>query len=422
MLFLNIMYNNIQSFRYVKTFNILNLNITRTYARWVSRKPIAIINEDELYECNTTKSEISRQRRVSTRKSKRIKLSQETKNKEIEITVKKNKFMKLKENDKIITSLMTKLKSRKKREKNNEIILEGQRLIADALKSGAIPSVIIYNDPTNIASLKFPEEVKLYKVPYNTIQLWSTLSTSPGLLGIFKTPDVNNNIPVNNALPLTIICDNIREPGNLGSIMRVAAAVGCEKLILMKGCVDLWDPKVLRSAAGTHFQLPILAFPTWDEIPSLITEDSNIFITDSNFGDEFLSYYSSDILQSSLQIFDINPEDFKSKFILNSEDKNNNNEEEEMIPKNKKMMRQFMLKFPIIPYYSIDYTKKESVIILSGETEGLNFNSYKFLKKRNSIRINIPLIKGIDSLNVGVALGIVIFEIKRQFSKKINKL
>lgn len=408
MLFLNIMYNNIQSFRYVKTFNILNLNITRTYTRWVSRRPIAIINEDELYECNdTTKPEISRQRRVSTRKSKRTKFSQETKNKETEITAKKNKFMKLKENDKIITSLMTKLKSRKKREKDNEIILEGQRLITDALKSGVIPSVIIYNDPSIIATLKLPEEVKLYKVPYKTIQLWSALTTSPGLLGIFKTPDVNNNIPVNNALPLTIICDNIRDPGNLGSIMRVATAVGCEKLILMKGCVDLWDPKVLRSAAGTHFQLPILAFPTWDEIPSVITEDSNIFITDSNFGDEFLSYYSSDILQSSLQIFDINPEEFKSKFSLND------NKEDEIIPKNKNMMRQFMLKFPIIPYYSIDYTKKKSVIILSGETEGLNFNSYKFLKERNSIRINIPLIKGVDSLNVGVALSIVIFEIKR---------
>ncbi|PBC29340.1 RNA methyltransferase protein [Apis cerana cerana] len=411
------MYNNIQSFRYVKTFNILNSNITRTYARWVSRKPIAIVNEDELYECDdTTKSEISRQRRVSIRKSKKTKLSQETKNKEIEITVKNNKFMKLKENDKIITSLMIKLKSRKKREKDNEIILEGQRLITDALKSGAIPSAIIYNDPTKIAALKLPEEVKLYKVPYKTIQLWSTLTTSPGLLGIFKTPDINNNIPDNNALPLTIICDNIREPGNLGSIMRVATAVGCEKLIIMKGCVDLWDPKVLRSAAGTHFQLPILAFPTWDEISSLITKDSNIFITDSNFGDEFLSYYSSDILQSSLQIFDINPEDFKSKFILN------NNKEEEMIPTNKNMMKQFMLKFPIIPYYSIDYTKKESVIILSGETEGLNFNSYKFLKERNSIRINIPLVKGVDSLNVGVALSIIIFEIKRQFFKKINKL
>lgn len=81
-------------------------------------------------------------------------------------------------------------------------------------------------------------------------------------------------------------------------------------------------------------------------------------------------------------------------------------------------MKQFMLKLPIIPYYSIDYTRKESVIILSGETEGLNFNSSKFLKESKSIRINIPLAKGVDSLNAGVALGIVAFEIKRQFLKK----
>lgn len=78
---------------------------------------------------------------------------------------------------------MTNLKSRKRREKNDEIILEGQRLIKDALKSGAIPNAMIFNDLSDLAALKLPEEVKLYKVPYNTIQLWSTLTTSPGLLG-----------------------------------------------------------------------------------------------------------------------------------------------------------------------------------------------------------------------------------------------
>ena len=52
--------------------------------------------------------------------------------------------------------------------------------------------------------------------------------------GIFNIPDMNKQ-PVDDALPLTIICDNIREPGNLGAIMRCAAAVGCERLLLMKG-------------------------------------------------------------------------------------------------------------------------------------------------------------------------------------------
>lgn len=53
--------------------------------------------------------------------------------------------------------------------------------------------------------------------------------------GIFNIPDIQNKKPADNAIPLTIICDNIREPGNLGSIIRIAAAVGCEKLLLMKG-------------------------------------------------------------------------------------------------------------------------------------------------------------------------------------------
>lgn len=53
--------------------------------------------------------------------------------------------------------------------------------------------------------------------------------------GIFEIPEINDKEPANDAIPLTIICDNVREPGNLGTIVRAAAAVGCEKLLLMKG-------------------------------------------------------------------------------------------------------------------------------------------------------------------------------------------
>ncbi|XP_017788009.1 PREDICTED: rRNA methyltransferase 3, mitochondrial [Habropoda laboriosa] len=415
MVFLGIVYNTIRPLRSVK---IVNLNITRTYTRWVSRRPVAILNEDELYDCEDTTEENIQQRKIpsrSVRKKKKTPIkTEEAAPPEL---VKKNVFTNLKENDKIITSLMTKLKSRKRREKANEIILEGQRLIKDAIKAGIMPNKIIFNDSSDIKEFKFPEDVTLYKVTYKTIQLWSSLITSPGLLGIFKVPDIQNNIAADNALPLTIICDNIREPGNLGSIMRVAAGVGCEKLIIMKGCVDLWDPKVLRSAAGTHFRLPIHAFPTWNQVPSLISENCNIFITDSNFGDEFISNYSPDMLAATLEIFDIDPEELASKCAMN----NNNTDKTELID-NKNAMKQFMLKIPIAPYYSLDYTRKESVIILSGETEGLSYDSYKFLSKQKSIRINVPLVKGVDSLNTGVALGIVGFEIKRQFLKKQSQI
>lgn len=82
---------------------------------------------------------------------------------------------------------MTKLKSRRKKEINEEIILEGKRLIKDGLKAGVQPRVILFNNPSDIDELQLPEEVKLYKIPYKTIQLWSSLTSSPGLIGIINT-------------------------------------------------------------------------------------------------------------------------------------------------------------------------------------------------------------------------------------------
>ncbi|CAL7933470.1 unnamed protein product [Xylocopa violacea] len=392
MVLLNTLRGTVRLLRNVNTSQTVNLNITKTFAKWVSRRPARIVNEDELYECeDTTQIQIPQRTRISKRRVRKAKPPKETEIGATTCTENKKEFITLQENDRIITSLMTELRSRKKRQKNKEVILEGHRLIADALKTGLIPKAILFNNPSDIEAFNFSKEVKLYKVPYKTIQLWSSLTTSPGLLGIFQTPDVCNNTPAPNALPLTIICDNVREPGNLGSIMRAAAGVGCEKLILMKGCVDLWDPKVLRSAAA-----------------------------DSNFGDKFMPNYSPEVLQSCLEMFDIDPEDIKSNIILNSHKTEEN--AESTMPMNKKMMKQFMLKFPIIPYYSLDYTNKESVIILSGETEGLSFDSCQFLNERKAVRINIPLVEGVDSLNTGVALGIVTFEIKRQFLKKQAKL
>ncbi|CAL7933472.1 unnamed protein product [Xylocopa violacea] len=293
MVLLNTLRGTVRLLRNVNTSQTVNLNITKTFAKWVSRRPARIVNEDELYECeDTTQIQIPQRTRISKRRVRKAKPPKETEIGATTCTENKKEFITLQENDRIITSLMTELRSRKKRQKNKEVILEGHRLIADALKTGLIPKAILFNNPSDIEAFNFSKEVKLYKVPYKTIQLWSSLTTSPGLLGIFQTPDVCNNTPAPNALPLTIICDNVREPGNLGSIMRAAAGVGCEKLILMKGCVDLWDPKVLRSAAGTHFRLPIHTFSTWDKILSLISEDSHVFIADSNFGDKFMPNYS----------------------------------------------------------------------------------------------------------------------------------
>ena len=451
MVFFKIVRNTLQPLGCLTNFQTVasKVNATRTYVRWVSRRPAAIVNEDELYETEDTtttggifghKKESSprrpkessprRPKESSPRKPKET-FPRKPKEKELSSTnslpkqtgeTKTSRFTVLERNDKIVTSLMVRVKSRKRREKNDEIILEGRRQIKEGLDAGAVLETILFNNPSDIDALDIPSEAKLYKVPYRTIQLWSSLTNSSGLIGIFKTPDVRTKEPADDALPLTIICDNVREPGNLGSIMRAAAGVGCEKLILTKGCVDLWDPKVLRSAAGAHFRMPIHAFPEWNDIPSLISEDSYIFVTDSNFSDQFLSEYTPEELRASMGVFNADPETFTAISTANDNDATTKESKQRAAPTNKKMMKNFLLKLPILPYYALDYTKKEIVLVLGGETEGLSLDSHEFLNERKGIRINIPLLNGVDSLNTGVALGIVTFEMKRQFIKRQSEL
>ena len=78
--------------------------------------------------------------------------------------------------------------------------------------------------------------------------------TSQGLLAVVDIP----NAEAPTAPSLVMVLDAIRDPGNLGSLLRTAAAAGLDALILSPGCVDPGNPKVLRSAMGAHFQVPIL--------------------------------------------------------------------------------------------------------------------------------------------------------------------
>jgi TrmH family RNA methyltransferase len=65
---------------------------------------------------------------------------------------------------------------------------------------------------------------------------------------------------------LILIPDQVRDPGNLGTILRAAWAAGVWKVLLPPGTVDPLSPKVLRAAMGAHFYLPILRL-SWEESP-----------------------------------------------------------------------------------------------------------------------------------------------------------
>ena len=158
------------------------------------------------------------------------------------------------------------LTSRKSREEHNACVIEGVRLAEEAIKAGAVVQMGIYSENLSargldlVASLN-ASKVSLIKVPDDLMAKISATKTDQGLLLVVE--------PILNALPaqldFVLILDEVKDPGNMGTILRTAAAAGVQLVITTTGCVDVYSPKVLRAGMGAHFALPILT-QTWDEI------------------------------------------------------------------------------------------------------------------------------------------------------------
>ena len=85
-------------------------------------------------------------------------------------------------------------------------------------------------------------------------------------------------LPFSNDSNFILIPDQIRDPGNLGTLLRTAAAAGVQAVLLPPETTDAFAPKVVRSGMGAHFRLPIRSM-TWEEIKAR-TEGLNIYIAD----------------------------------------------------------------------------------------------------------------------------------------------
>lgn len=173
-----------------------------------------------------------------------------------EITSKTNKFFKH------VKSLGVK----SYREKNNEFVIEGIKLVKDALNSSVkINAVAIsdsflkYENSDEILKLFLEQRIKVYKFNDQMFKEISYTQTPQGILGIapIKWYSIQQLVHKNNA-PFYVFCDGVQDPGNMGTIIRTADAAGADGVILSKGCVDVYNPKTVRSTMGSLFHMPII--------------------------------------------------------------------------------------------------------------------------------------------------------------------
>jgi TrmH family RNA methyltransferase len=166
------------------------------------------------------------------------------------------------------------LQSRRRvRQRERRFVLEGVRLVEEAIRAGIPPDFAFHtvmaegNERGGELLLTLRGmDVPCYAVSEQVMAGCSDTETPQGLLAVLPIPD----LPCPKHATLTLVLDGVRDPGNLGTILRTALAAGVEQVLLSPGTVDASNPKVVRAAMGAHLSLPLAALD-WDAISEAVT-------------------------------------------------------------------------------------------------------------------------------------------------------
>jgi TrmH family RNA methyltransferase len=163
------------------------------------------------------------------------------------------------------------LEQPKARRKHHAFVAEGARLLEDGLDSELPVQFVLYkpeHSPRVDNALRLlPPTVPLMLVESRLFDHLSDTETSQGVLAVFSLPTWE----VNTENDFLLILDQVRDPGNLGTILRTAEAAGVQAVLLTPGTTDAWSPKVVRASMGSHFRLPIFSLD-WETINTVVSD------------------------------------------------------------------------------------------------------------------------------------------------------
>ena len=171
----------------------------------------------------------------------------------------------------------------KERREAGAFLAEGVRLVGEAVICNWEFRFALYDETlsergkSQVESLR-SRAVEVEEVSTSIMKSLSETETPQGILGVLNFAQ----LPIPNYYNFILIPDQIRDPGNLGTLLRTAAAAGVQAVLLPPETTDAFAPKVVRSGMGAHFHLPIHSM-TWEEIKQFC-ESANlrIYLADMN--------------------------------------------------------------------------------------------------------------------------------------------
>ena len=255
---------------------------------------------------------------------------------------------------KLVRALMGRAKERREA---NAFVVEGVRLVEEAVTAGWKFQFALYTDGLSdrgrsLLNKLYSSQIDTEEVAGDLLQKLSDTETPQGIMAVLDYSE----LPLPETLDFVLIPDQIRDPGNLGTLLRSAAATGAQAVLLPPETTDPFAPKVLRSGMGAHFRVPIHEM-TWEKIYD-VCRLSGVAL-------------SGEALSKGLQVL-IADMDGASCWDID-------------------------LRQPL-------------ALIVGGEAEGVSEQARQLANGK----ISIPMAGNVESLNAGVAGSVLMFEVVRQ--------
>ena len=252
--------------------------------------------------------------------------------------------------DNNIIKHIRKLKDKKYRNEYNEYVIEGAKIIGEAIKENAkIKQIIICDgcEKDELIERHLKYELAKYDciyVPSNIFKILTDVENPQGILAVIEKN--SNNYEINFEDDIIVALDDVQDPGNVGTILRTIDSVGLKQILVSKGTADVYNPKVIRSTMGAIFRVKVIEC---DDLENKLKELQN-----NNYKVTVTSLNANKTI------------------------------------------------------YNIDYNKK--IIVMGNEANGVSKNIQKLADEK----VKIPMLGNTESLNVSIATGIVLYEYVRR--------
>ncbi len=138
------------------------------------------------------------------------------------------------------------------RRKSGEFVCDGEKTLKEALFFGAEVTLVLWGSEP---SFEISDSITQFSCPPDLMQYVSPLKNSSGPVFSVKIPRISAD---NEKISTAIVLENVQDPGNVGTVIRTANAMGTDIVILVGDCADLYNPKTVRATMGGIFRQKVL--------------------------------------------------------------------------------------------------------------------------------------------------------------------